>query len=194
MIEDEFKIRALVETWALARDSGDWDRLLAVWHVGGTMSATWFEGSAVDFVAHSKAAWAKGVNVTHTLGGVMIDVVRDRAVAQTRMMITQRTHLDGQEVDVMCVGRFVDFFSNRNGRWGLDARKLIYENDRIVPVVPESLSPKLDRQILDRFPEGYRHLGYVQTGIGMQVFPELPGRKGPATDALMEKTKSWLSP
>lgn len=192
MIEDEFKIRTLLETWAIARDSGDWDRLAAVWHPGGTMRATWFAGTADAFIEHSKAAWAKGVNVTHTLGGSMIDVAGDRAVAQTRMTITQRTQLHGQAVDVMCVGRFVDFFSRRDGRWGLDARKLLYENDRIVPVVPENIAVDLDAATLARFPEGYRHLAYVQTAAGMTVTEGLPGRIGPETDALMSETKSWL--
>ena len=192
MTDDETTIRALIETWAVARDSADWERLASVWHEGGTMRATWFEGTGSDFIERSRMAWAKGVNVTHALGGSMVDVAGDRALAQTRMSITQRTSLAGQEVDVICVGRFVDFFSRRDRRWGLDARKLVYENDRIVPVVPGG-PLDLDADLLARFPPGYRHLAYVQTRAGMEVAQGLPGRRGPATDALMAEARAWLA-
>ena len=33
--------------------------------------------------------------------------------------------------------------------------------------------------LLGRFPEGYRHLAYLQTQIGYQVKPDMPGLKGP---------------
>ena len=33
--------------------------------------------------------------------------------------------------------------------------------------------------LLDRFPEGYRHLAYLQTQIGYKVKPDMPGLKGP---------------
>ena len=38
---------------------------------------------------------------------------------------------------------------------------------------------ELDARILQRFPEGYRHLAYLQTTIGHKVKPDMPGLKGP---------------
>lgn len=40
---EEFRIRQLVEKWALTRDAGDWDGFASVWHSGGWMTATWFQ-------------------------------------------------------------------------------------------------------------------------------------------------------
>ena len=41
---EQFRIRQLVEMWALTRDAGDWDGFASVWHSGGWMTATWFQG------------------------------------------------------------------------------------------------------------------------------------------------------
>jgi hypothetical protein len=54
-------------------------------HDDGRMNATWFQGSAADFVAASKAGWDRGVSVLHALGGTSIDLCGARAIAQTRM-------------------------------------------------------------------------------------------------------------
>ena len=39
---EEFRIRQLVEKWALTRDAGDWDGFASVWHEEGWMTATGF--------------------------------------------------------------------------------------------------------------------------------------------------------
>jgi hypothetical protein len=42
------------------------------------------------------------------------------------------------------------------------------------------------------FPEGYRHLAYLQVGIGYSVKPDMPGLTGPEVDALYIKGAHWL--
>jgi hypothetical protein len=66
---EEFRIRRLVETWAVARDSGDWATFASVWHDDGWMTATWFQGPATDFVRVSQTGFEAGVNILHFLGG-----------------------------------------------------------------------------------------------------------------------------
>ena len=83
-------IRDLVENWAVWRDAGDWDRFKTVWHQDGWMCATWFQGFAPDFIRVSKEGWEKGVSILHFLGGTSIDLDGDRAIAQTKMTISQR--------------------------------------------------------------------------------------------------------
>ena len=62
-------------------------------------------------------------------------------------------------------------------------RRLIYEKDRLDPVDPSAKSV-LDQNPLNRFPEGYRHLAYLQTKIGYKVKPDMPGLEGPELDSL----------
>ncbi len=137
-------IRELVESWAVWRDAGEWERLRTVWHDDGRMMATWFQGTADGFIEANKQGWARGVRILHFLGGSSVDVAGDRAVSQTKMTISQRAEVHGTLCDVVCTGRFYDFFERRQGRWGLVLRQPIYEKDRLDPVDP-SASVTLDR-------------------------------------------------
>jgi SnoaL-like domain len=176
----------------LWRDSGDWDRFRTLWHDDGRMAATWTQAAVDEFIAGSRAAQAKGLNVIHFLGGQTIDLAGDRAISQTKMTISQRGLLAGVLCDVVCVGRFYDFLERRDGRWGLVFRQPIYEKDRADAVDPREL-PALDRERLATFPEGYRHLAYLQTQAGMTVSMDMPGRLGAAVERLYARGKAWLA-
>ncbi len=189
---DRLAIRDLVESWVVWRDAGDWVRFRTLWFDDGRMMATWTQGTADEFIAMSKAGWAKGVKILHRLAGQSIDLAGTRAISQTKMAIMQRAVVDDVEVDVTCTGRFYDFVEKRDGRWGLVLRQPIYESDRIDPVDP-SARLVLDPELLDRFPEGYRHLAYLQTRIGYDVKPDMPGLRGPEVEALYASGASWLA-
>lgn len=184
-------IAEVVQNWALWRDAGDWDRFATVWHEDGWMTATWFQGPAAKFIEVSKAGYDKGVSILHFLGGTSVDLAGVRAVAQTKMTINQRAAVDGVMVDVVCTGRFYDFFEKRAGRWGIVRRQPIYEKDRMDPVDP-SAHPKLEADLLARFPEGYRHLAYLQTKNGFTIKLDLPQLKGPVVQALYAHGRAWL--
>jgi hypothetical protein len=188
---DKLAIRELIENWVIFRDGLMWDRFRTVWHKDGRMWATWFQGSAEEFIEVSKKGYANGVRVFHQLSGMSIDVKGKRAIAMTKMTITQRGKVDGEACDVICAGRFYDFLEKREGKWGIVLRRLIYEMDRLVPLDPAA-TIKLDKKILERFPVGYRHLAYLQVKGGFDVKPDLPGTDGPAVDALYAKGADWL--
>ena len=189
---DRQTIRDLVENWAVWRDAGDWERFRTVWHDDGVMQATWFQGTADEFIRVSREGFEKGVSILHFLGGTSIDLTGERAIAQTKMTISQRGPVDGIVCDVVCTGRFYDFIEKRDGRWGYVLRQPIYEKDILTPVDP-SARLELDQALLDRFPIGYRHLAYIQSRIGYAVKVDMPGLVGPEVDALYRRGAKWLS-
>ena len=71
-------------------------------------------------------------------------------------------------------------------------RQPIYEKDRLDPV-DQSKTVLLDRVLLESYPEGYRHLAYLQTGIGYEVKKDMPGLKGPEVEALYARGSRWLA-
>ncbi len=135
---DRGAIRELVENWAVWRDARLWDRFRTVWHADGRMMATWFQGGFEEFIKVNDEGWARGVRILHFLGGSSIEVSGNRAVAQTKMTISQRAPVEGVICDVVCTGRFYDFFEKRQDRWGLVLRQPIYEKDRLDPVDPSA--------------------------------------------------------
>ena len=211
--EDRLAIREVIENWALWRDAGDWDRFATVWHDDGWMTATWFQGPASEFITVSREGFEKGVSILHFLGGFTCDIAGTRAISQTKMTINQRATVNGVLVDVVCTGRFYDFLERRTavpltafaeasagkkpdstdeGRWGIVRRQPIYEKDRMDPVDPAA-SLTLDPARLARFPEGYRHLAYLQSTIGFAVKGNLPGLRGPAVEKLYAEGRDWLA-
>jgi hypothetical protein len=107
------------------------------------------------------------------------------------MTISQRGPVDGVICDVVCTGRFYDFLEKRKNRWGLVLRQPIYEKDRLDPVSPDARLT-LDAALLATFPEGYRHLAYLQAGLGYKVKTDMPGLTGPEVEALYARGAAWL--
>jgi hypothetical protein len=192
--DDRQLIRDLVENWALWRDAGDWERFATVWHNDGFMMATWFQGPAADFIRVSREGFERGVSILHFLGGTTIDLAGDRAIAQTKMTISQRADVHGVACDVVCTGRFYDFLQRRREvpGWGIVLRQPIYEKDRMDPIDPGA-TLTLDPELLARFPAGYRHLAYVQTGLGFEVKRDMPELTGSEVERLYRRGARWLA-
>jgi hypothetical protein len=191
-MKDALEIRALIENWAVWRDAGDWARFATCWHPEGRMMATWKQGTAAEFIAASIEGWNRGVSILHFLGGHSSEIAGDRAISQTKMTISQRAEVEGVLVDVVCTGRFYDFCEKHDGAWKLLLRQPIYEKDRMDPVAPDARL-SLDAALLAQFPEGYRHLAYLQTRIGYAVKRDMPGLKGPEVERLYADGKAWLA-
>jgi SnoaL-like domain len=192
MSDDRQLIRDLVENWVVWRDAGDWERFASVWHDDGYMMATWFQGPAADFIRVSREGFERGVSILHFLGGTSIDLAGERAIVQTKMTISQRAEVHEVACDVVCTGRFYDFVERRDGRWGIVLRQPIYEKDRLDPIDPAA-TLELDPELLTRFPVGYRHLGYVQAGLGFEVKRDMPGLTGPEVEHLYRRGARWLA-
>jgi len=196
-IRDKQIIRDLIEQWVLWRDTRMWDKFRSVWHDDGQIWATWFQGTADEFIRISEDGYRRGVRILHTLGGMAIDIADTRAIAQTKMTIHQRASVDRVLCDVTCRGRFYDFIEKRpvaNGHdgWGIVLRRGVFDQDRI-DVVEPGAKLQLDKELLAQFPEGYRHLAYLQTRVGLTVNRSRPGLDGPELEALYAKGADWLA-
>jgi hypothetical protein len=191
--DDKRLIQELVDNWSIFSDSGNWQGFAECWHEDGFMCATWCQAPCADFIAARRKGFENGVSIIHFHGGFTCDVSADRAVSQTKMTIGQRATVEGVLVDVTCTGRFYDFHEKRAGRWGMVRRQPIYEKDRMDVVDPEARLV-LDRNLLQQFPEGYRHLAYLQSKIGYKVAKGgLPGLKGKAVEQLYAEGIAWLA-
>ncbi len=157
------------------------------------MNATWFRGSADEFIARSRASFGAPVPaVLHQLGGISVEARDGRAVSQAKMTIAARATVHGTPCEITCNGRFYDFWKKINGGWMLAERAVIYERDRLDPL-DGAPYPALDMTALERFPPGYRHLAYAQRVNGASVIADLPGLTGDAVNQLYASGTRWLS-
>jgi hypothetical protein len=189
---EKLSIIDVVQSWALYRDTGDWDGLRSTVHPDAHMTATWFDGSFEEFITSVQASWRKGSKSQHFLGGSVAQIKANKAIAQTRMAIMVRGSIDNQVVDITCTGRFYDRVEKRDGKWKILKRNVIYEKDRMDLLDP-SARLTLDPSRLQQFPEGYQHLAYLQSSQGAQVSPHLATASGPALEALISQAQAWLN-
>ena len=189
--DDKARIRELIESWAVWRDMGDWERLRSVWHEDGRMHASWRAGTADQFIEANRAGWDKGLDILHLLGGSVIEVVGTRALSMTKMIISQRALIQTVLCDVTAQARHLDRWEKRNGRWGLLERRTIYDRDRIDTVTPGEVV-KLDESILAKFPMNYRHLAYLQTTLGFPVRTDLPHLRSESAELAYREAEGWL--
>ena len=188
---DRLAIRDLIENWVLWRDARMWDRFRTVWHKDGQMWATWFQGSYEEFIRVSQEGYDRGVRIMHMLGGMSIDIKGKRAIAQTKMTISQRAKVEGVLCDVVCTGRFYDFLEKRKERWGIVLRRLAYEKDRIDPVEPDCKARArqgASGAIPGRLPPP--RLSAEQDRLRDQG--RLPGLDGAPLAALYAKGEAWF--
>lgn len=191
MDQDELQIRRLIEGWVLWRDTGDWDRLRRAWHSDGYMVTTMGPSSAADFVEAAIKAWQRGMDAQHALGGMAIEISGHRAVANTKMTLSQRAPVDQILCDAQCIGRFVDFLERRDGNWAIVLRHPIYERSRIDVVDPQA-TLALDSALLQKYPPGYRYLAYLQASSGAPVRRDLPGPRDEGAIRIVELGNLWL--
>jgi len=56
-----------------------------------------------------------------------------------------------------------------------------------------SAALRLDAELLAQFPEGYRHLAYLQSRVGFKIKRDMPRLKGPVVQALYARGAQWLA-
>jgi len=156
------------------------------------MMATWFQGSAEDFIKVSIEGFKRGIYILHFLGGSEIQIQGSRAIAQTKMTISQRGDVHGVECDIVCTGRFYDLIELTGSGWRVVLRQPIYERDRMTPLMPGKVFD-LNPEIIKLYPDGYRHLAYFQHSLGYQVKRDMPGLIGSRLESLLKNGRNWLN-
>ena len=190
---DAHAIEQVVRHWALCRDTRQWEGLRRCYAPGASVKTTWMVGSADDFIAASikGAGNPNAPQSLHSIGASSIEVLGDKALAETRMVLMLRAPLDGVEVDITAWGRFLDFFVRHQGRWCIHQRHPIHEKDRIDPVDPAAVI-KLDAARLARLPKAYCHITYMQSLQGATITPDLVQHNSPEQALLYQAAQDWL--
>lgn len=88
-----------------------------------------FAGSAPEFFAWVRAAWARGPRNIHNVGNIQVEFRgSDAAAVETYFIALQRgAGPDGVERQVMLAGRYCDLFEKRGGEWRVMDRTVVYD-------------------------------------------------------------------
>ena len=194
-IDDKFAIAELIQAWGVYRDQGRWQELRSTFMADGQISISWFRGPFEQFVERCRANFAAGHTWSrHHLFPSTIKLGKDRAVAETPVIIRVRQKFKEVPVDLTSCSRFLDRLERTAAGWLIAERAAIYERDRLDPVEP---SPEYDKLFLAggaaRFPEQYRYMAFrLAHSEGRTLAPVVYRDGGSETAELYARFSAWL--
>lgn len=86
---------------------------------------------------------------THQVANILIDVDGDTAGSEAYVTANLRSERDGQLMQMTVWGRYIDKWSRRNGRWGIDKRVLVMDFNEMRPAKEMNRSDNTKRDNTD---------------------------------------------
>jgi SnoaL-like domain len=148
---DRQEIADLIYRYCRAMDRMEHEQGYAIWHEDGTADygPEVFQGSGrgfIDWVCESH----KHVDAhSHQISNVVIEVAGDRAGSEAYVTATLRTDRDGKSMQMTVWSRYIDQWSKRDGRWGIDKRVTVMDFDEVREVTPMKLHTQGSRNHSD---------------------------------------------
>ncbi len=103
-----------------------------VWHEDGTADyGAMYNGSGrgfIDWVCEQHSAM---LGHSHQVSNILIEIDGDRAGSEAYVTAALRIRQDGRLVQVTARGRYIDRWSRRDGRWGIDHRVYVQDFDEL---------------------------------------------------------------
>jgi len=192
---DKFAIAELINAWGLCRDQGKWKELRGTFTADGHISVSWFRGPFEQFVERCRASHGAGHTWSrHHFSAPVTKVDKDRAIAETSVIIRVRQKFSGVEVDLTSCSRTLDRVERHGNAWLIAERAMIYERDRLDPVEPSPDFDALFEEETSHYPEQYRYMAFRIAHAEGRALAAVVYRDGGAETAdLYARFSAWLA-
>lgn len=140
----EREIRNNIYMYCRAVDRGDRELLRSLYHPDAKEEHGAYNGDLDGFIDYAFATldWAKE-GLSHHITNILIDVRGERAFAESAFIsISPRaTDLEGNEIDLIIFGRYLDAFECRQGAWKIAHRRVVFDSNHTYPASGEWSGP-----------------------------------------------------
>ena len=136
-LADRSAIADLIYRYCRAVDRLDIELGHSIWHDDGVADygAAVYQGHGKGVIDLICAQHRRTLHHSHQVTNMLIDVAGDRAGSESYVTAALRV-MNGEQLRQITVwGRYIDSWSRRNGRWGLDKRISIRDFDEVRDVV-----------------------------------------------------------
>ena len=105
----------------------------SVWHDGGRADygAEVYQGDGRGVIDHICAQHRHTLHHSHQVSNILIDLDGDRAGSESYVTATLRVARGDKLLQMSVWGRYIDSWSRRDGRWGLDKRLALRDFDEV---------------------------------------------------------------
>jgi hypothetical protein len=110
----------------------------SVWHEDGVADygPDVYQGAGRGVIDHICAQHRRTLHHSHQVSNILIHLDGDEAGSESYVTAALRIEADGRLRQVTVWGRYIDRWSRRNRRWGLDKRLAIRDFDEMRDVTP----------------------------------------------------------
>jgi len=137
-LADRLAITDLIYRYCRAVDRVDIPLGHSIWHddAMADYGADFYQGKGRGAIDHICAQHRRTLHHSHQVSNILIELDLDRAGSEAYAIASLRAYRDEKLFQMTIWGRYVDRWSRRNGRWGLDHRLAIRDFDEIREVTP----------------------------------------------------------
>jgi hypothetical protein len=132
-LADRQEITDLIYRYCRAMDRIDAELGYSIWHEDAVADygADIYQGSGRGFIDHVCAVHRKTLAHSHQVSNIIIQLEADRAASESYVTATLRMMTGGKLLQITAWSRYIDQWSRRDGRWGIDKRIAILDFDEI---------------------------------------------------------------
>lgn len=123
----------------------------SIWHDDATADygAEVYQGDGKGVIDHICAQHRHALHHSHQVTNILLEIDGDRAGSESYVFAALRVQRGDELQQISVWSRYVDRWSKRDGRWGLDHRTTLRDFDEIRPVVALSRDPRARRDASD---------------------------------------------
>jgi hypothetical protein len=138
-MQDRQQITDLIYRYCRAVDRIDAELGYSVWHEDGVADyEAYYSGTGRGVIDQICAHHRSLLGQSHQISNILIELNGERAGSESYVTATLRIR-DGERLKQMMVwSRYIDRWSRRSGRWGIDKRVAVRDFDEIRDVVAMS--------------------------------------------------------
>jgi len=161
-LADRAQITELLYRYCRSMDRMDAELGYTIWHEHATADYEgYYRGSGRGFIDAACATHRKMLAHSHQISNILIELDGDRAASETYAVGTLRLMKRDRLRQLTMWVRYIDQWSRRDGRWGIDKRMQVTDFDEIRTVTAAS-NPQRSRR--DRGDPSYTVLTGARTG------------------------------
>lgn len=135
------QISEALYTYCRAVDRVDRELGYSIWHDDATVDygAGIYRGAARGVIDYICDSHMKGVVHSHQITNIIIKLDGDRAFSEAYLTSGARCVVDGVLKQITTRGRYLDRWSRRAGRWGIERRFFAHDFGEIRAIAPSSI-------------------------------------------------------
>ena len=149
-LADRQAITDLLYRYCRSMDRMDAELGYSIWHEDATADYEgYYQGSGRGFIDAACATHRRMLAHSHQISNILIKLDGDRAGSETYAIGTLRLIKRDQLRQLTMWVRYIDQWSRRDGRWGIDKRVQITDFDEIRDVTAASTQQRTSRDLSD---------------------------------------------